>query len=199
VKPRKPSEPGAAPASEGDAAPGERPSPRIRPTRADWHVRPAAHEDVEQVAAAVAKLLVELGGKAPDLQAMRETTQALLEEPEAGVVLIATAEGVVVGMLGVSWQTAIHIPGRYALIQDLWVHPAWRSNTVGATLLEALFERAREERIERIEVGLPKDSFAGLHATEAFYRRNGFIPLGPRMRLVVPRRPVLARRKQQGE
>ena len=30
-------------------------------------------------------------------------------------------------MLAASWQRAIHVPGRYATIQDLWVTPAWRS------------------------------------------------------------------------
>ena len=34
----------------------------------------------------------------------------------------------------------------------------------------------------RVEVGLPRESFAGIRATEAFYLRNGFEPLGPRMR-----------------
>ncbi len=34
----------------------------------------------------------------------------------------------------------------------------------------------------RIEVGLPRETFAAIGATEAFYRVNGFEHLGPRMR-----------------
>jgi GNAT superfamily N-acetyltransferase len=92
----------------------------------------------------------------------------------------------ILGVLGASWQSAIHVAGRYALIQDLWVHRAWRGSGVGGGLLAALFERARERGIGRVEVGLPRASFAGLEATEAFYRANGFTALGTRMRRSLP-------------
>ncbi len=102
---------------------------------------------------------------------------------QAGALLVAEGDGALVGVLAASWQSAMHVPGRYALIQDLWVHPAWRSGGVGAGLLAALFELARERGLARVEVGLPGERFAGLAATEAFYLANGFTPLGPRMRL----------------
>jgi GNAT superfamily N-acetyltransferase len=152
---------------------------------APWRVRGASLEDCGQIASAVARLLVELGGTPPDAAAMRATTQALLENPDQGAIVVAEADDALVGVLAASWQTAIHIPGRYALIQDLWVHQARRSNAIGAALLAALFALARQQRIERVEVGLPRDGFAGLDATQAFYERNGFALHGPRMRLVL--------------
>ncbi len=85
-------------------------------------------------------------------------------------------------MLAASWQHALHVPGRYGTVQDLWVDPAWRSRAIGRDLLEALFALAREQGIPRIEVGLPQDSFAAIEATRSFYLANGFAPLGPRMR-----------------
>jgi GNAT superfamily N-acetyltransferase len=92
------------------------------------------------------------------------------------------ALGSLVGVLSMSWQCAIHTPGRYALIQDLWVRPGWRGSGVGAGLLAALFALARERGVPRVEVGLPRESFAAVAATEAFYVANGFTGLGPRMR-----------------
>jgi GNAT superfamily N-acetyltransferase len=164
--------------SEPKAVPGD------RPCAPAWTVRLATAADVAQVAAAVAELLLELGGTPPDQQAMRATAHTLIEDRDAGTVLVADADAALVGVLAASWQTAIHIPGRYALIQDLWVHPSWRSQQIGAVLVAALLELAGQAGVERIEVGLPRESFAGLAATEAFYQRNGFAPLGPRMRLV---------------
>ena len=38
----------------------------------------------------------------------------------------------------------------------------------------------------RIEVGLPRERFAGLDATAAFYLANDFTPLGARMRWGIP-------------
>ena len=102
--------------------------------------------------------------------------------------------GAIVGVLGASWQSAIHIPGRYALIQDLWVHPSWRGAGVGGGLLAALFELARRAGIACVEVGLPRERFAGLAATEAFYLANGFTPLGARMRRGAPMNGTRMRR-----
>jgi len=148
----------------------------------EWRVRPAGHSDVEAVAVAVRELLLELGGAPPELQAMQAATRTLIGSPEAGAVLVAQAGEGVVGVLGASWQMAIHVPGPYALIQDLWVERAWRGRAVGAGLLEALFELARSEELARVEVGLPRESFARFAATEAFYLGNGFTANGPRLR-----------------
>jgi GNAT superfamily N-acetyltransferase len=148
-----------------------------------WHVRPARHGDVEAVAAAVRELLMELAGTCPATPAMEAATRALLEDGEAGALLLAEADdGTLVGVLAASWQIAIHVPGAHALIQDLWVHPSWRSKAIGAALIEAVVDLAREKGFKRLDVGLPLESFSHFEATEAFYLTNGFTPNGPRMR-----------------
>jgi GNAT superfamily N-acetyltransferase len=174
-----PIEPDAA-RDEPDEAPGV-----VRGTPG-WCVRAARPQDVGEIAAAVAELLAELDSPPPPASAMCAAVRALLGDGDAGAVLVAETDGALVGVIAASWQTAIHVPGRYGLIQDLWVSPSWRGNAIGAALLEALCERARREGIERIEVGLPREGFASLGATAAFYRRNGFASLGARMRMVLP-------------
>jgi GNAT superfamily N-acetyltransferase len=151
-------------------------------------VRAATHEDLPAIVAAVGGLLIELGSRPPRTSEMLETGQALLEEPRLGALLVAEAGGeslvAIVGVLTASYQLALHVPGRYVLIQDLWVDPAWRGRSVGRELLGALFQLAREQGMARAEVGLPRESFAGIRATEGFYVHNGFEHLGARMRLV---------------
>ncbi len=168
-------------------------------------VRAATHEDLPAIVAAVGELLTELGSRPPSSSQMLQTARALLEDPRLGALLLAEREpasgvvpvsdggresdaggeeGVVVGVLIASYQLALHVPGRYALIQDLWVHPSWRSRSVGRELVGALFELAREQGMARAEVGLPRESFAGIRETEGFYARNGFEHLGSRMRRV---------------
>jgi GNAT superfamily N-acetyltransferase len=154
----------------------------VRAGSSSWRVRGATSRDVAAVATAVGELLRELGGASPPLPAMEAAARALLDDPQAGALLVAEEGGAIVGVLGASWQSAIHIPGRYALIQDLWVRPARRGGGVGAGLLAALFELAREEGLACVEVGLPRERFADLAATEAFYLANGFTPLSARMR-----------------
>lgn len=145
-------------------------------------VRPAGSEDVEGVATAVSSLLDELGGRMPSRTEMEAEVQALLDDPQGGSVLIAEADGKIVGVLTASWQRAIHVPGVYATIQDLWVDEDWRSRGVGAELVEAIASQARTRGVSRLEVGLPRETFAAIASTESFYKRNGFEHLGPRMR-----------------
>jgi para-aminobenzoate synthetase len=149
-----------------------------------WEVREATEADVGAVAAAVGELLVELSGGGPAAVDLETATLELVRDRGMGALLVAEAGGEdgIVGVLAASWQHAIHVPGRYGTIQDLWVDPEWRSRAVGHDLVEALCALAREEGAKRIEVGLPREDFGRIAATEAFYRANGFEHLGPRMR-----------------
>jgi len=152
---------------------------------AEWTVRPATDADVGAVAAAVERLLIELGGKRPPRVELEAEVRVAVEGPGIGATIVAEAGGKIVGVLSASWQRALHVPGRYATIQDLWVDPEWRSRKVGAGLSDGLADLCREQGVSRIEVGLPRESFAAIGATEAFYRANGFEHLGPRMRRVL--------------
>lgn len=156
------------------------------PVATQTTVREAGAADVEKIAAAVESLLAELGGRCPARSELEAEARALLEDPEGGSVLIAEADGRIVGVLSASWQRAIHVPGVYATIQDLWVDEDWRSRGVGAELVEAIASQARARGVDRLEVGLPRETFAAIASTESFYRRNGFEPLGPRMRRLLP-------------
>jgi GNAT superfamily N-acetyltransferase len=183
---------GAAPI-EPDAAP---PS-----ALATWEVREASLADVPAVAAAVGDLLVELGGTPASASALEGAARTLVEDRDAGALLVADADtlkgtpsgappmtgggqagGELVGVLGASWQHAVRVPGRYGLIQELWVHPAWRGRTIGGDLVVALLDLARARDVARVEVGLPGERFPHLAATEAFYLNNGFATIGSRMR-----------------
>jgi GNAT superfamily N-acetyltransferase len=149
-------------------------------------IREAGEADIAAVADAVEELLVELGGSRPARGEVEAEVRAIVGDPRAGLLLVAEAEGAIAGVLCASWQRAIHVPGRYATIQDLWVDAAHRSNGIGAELVAAMVAKAGEQGVARIEVGLPKESFAAIRATEAFYLGNGFEHLGPRMRKLVP-------------
>jgi branched-chain amino acid aminotransferase len=150
---------------------------------ANARIRRAIEDDAAAIATAVEALLIELGGERPSVAALQEGARTLAADTEAGALLVAESDDEsVVGILAASWQYAIHVPGHYGTIQDLWVHPEWRSRALGHELILALVKEATEKGVPRLEVGLPQESFAQLAATERFYRENSFTPLGPRMR-----------------
>jgi GNAT superfamily N-acetyltransferase len=158
---------------------------RPGPEAVGWTVRPATAADTVAVAAAVEALLVELGGRRPPRADLEAEIRAVLEDPGVGVLIVAEAAGEIVGVLSASWQRALHVPGRYATIQDLWADPDWRSRGVGAGLVDELVALCGKQGVARIEVGLPRESFDAIRATEAFYLGNGFEQLGPRLRRLI--------------
>lgn len=148
----------------------------------DWEIREATHADVPAIVVGINSLLEELGGKPSPADVLEQTAHTLVDDGNAGVLLVAENLNEIVGVLAVSWQIAMRVPGRYGLIQELWVHPAFRGMAIGGHLVVALFDIARSQGIRRLEVGLPSERFPHLGATEAFYVDNGFATIGTRMR-----------------
>jgi GNAT superfamily N-acetyltransferase len=146
-------------------------------------VRPARPDEAAAVAGAVRALLEELGATPPAREAMEASARAVIADPGLGAVLVAEADGALVGVLAASWPAAIHAGGAYGLIQDLWVAAPWRSRGLGADLVDAFLAlAAARPGVARVEVGIPRDGFPALAATRRFYERCGFDVVGARMR-----------------
>ena len=88
-------------------------------------MREATEADAPAAAAAIGELLVELSGGGPPPEELEAASAELVRDRGMGALLVAEAGGEdgIVGVLAASWQHAIHVPGRYGTIQDLWVHP----------------------------------------------------------------------------
>jgi GNAT superfamily N-acetyltransferase len=182
--------------------------PAIAPGTSGWEVRRARPADAAAVATGVAALLCELGATPPSHAAIESEARAHIEDPSLGIVLIASATpapevsshlattdvdncelaggGELVGVLTASWARAIQVPGRMLTIEVLWTRREWRGRAVGAGLVDALAPIASGAGAARVEVGLPRESFDAIRATERFYLANGFERLGPRMRKAFP-------------
>jgi GNAT superfamily N-acetyltransferase len=157
--------------------------PATPPGTSGWNVRRARPSDAAAVATGVAALLCELGATPPSHTAIGDEARAHIDDPTLGIVLIAVGDdGELVGVLTASWARAIQVPGRMLTIEVLWTRREWRGRSVGAGLVDALAEAAVDAGAARVEVGLPRESFDALRATERFYLANGFERLGPRMR-----------------
>jgi GNAT superfamily N-acetyltransferase len=157
--------------------------PAVTPGRSGWDVRRARRSDSAAVATGVAALLCELGATPPSHTAIEDEARAHIDDPTLGIVLIAVGDGgELVGVLTASWARAIQVPGRMLTIEVLWTRREWRGRAVGAGLVDAIAEAAVDAGAARVEVGLPRESFEALRATERFYLANGFERLGPRMR-----------------
>ena len=77
---------------------------------------------------------------------------------------------------------AIYAGGRFGEITELYVVPEARSTGVAAALVAAAVRVAGDKGWRRLEVGAPAQP--AWARTLAFYERQGFAPVGPRLRRI---------------
>jgi ribosomal protein S18 acetylase RimI-like enzyme len=96
--------------------------------------------------------------------------KALRKAVEAGEleVLVARAEGRVVGVAVVAYHLSVSAAGLFASIEDLYVRPDARHRGVGRALLEAVEERCASHGVSYVEVQVEDDEAA------AFYTALGY-------------------------
>jgi GNAT superfamily N-acetyltransferase len=93
-----------------------------------------------------------------------------------------------VGVLTLTEAIAVYAGGRYGIISELYVAPALRGTKVGRELLEAAKAYGRSRGWRRLDVTAPPE--ARWQRTVAFYKRNGFVFTGPKLRCALPPPPV---------
>ena len=149
----------------------------------DLAIRVADRADAALVAGFVHGLLSEL---APDadlsLAEIGRTTDALIGEEDLTGLLAFRGEHPV-GLLMVNVCMAIYAGGRFGEITELYVDPAERSGGVASALVEAACAMARARGWRRLEVGAPDQP--AWRRTLAFYLREGFVEVGPRLKKIV--------------
>lgn len=137
-------------------------------------------EDAKLAAEFVARLIAELApGHLPDLSVLTDTAQRLLSGPT--VTGLAAFDGErAVGVLMLNECAAIYAGGRFGEITELYVVPEFRSRGVARRLVAAADDLAATSGWRRLEVGAPDQP--AWARTKAFYEREGFSEVGPRLK-----------------
>lgn len=140
-------------------------------------IREAEGRDAPVVAGLVAALLSELSGK--DVVGLGAVTETVLQREDV-TGLLAFDAATPVGVLMLNQCAAIYAGGMFGEISELYVTRDWRSHGVASVLLARAQSIARVRGWRRLEVGAPgQPDWA---RTLAFYRREGFDEVGPRLR-----------------
>lgn len=95
-----------------------------------------------------------------------------------------------IGFVSVCESCSLYAGGRFGIVQEFYVQPAWRSRAVGAGLLQALVECARQQQWLRLELCTPP--LPAFERTVAFYRANGFERTGGYKMKLLLETPVAA-------
>ncbi len=134
------------------------------------------------VATLVDRLIKELGGEGLPLDEASKACHRLISEPDSGAVVVGTdGSGKISAICCMSYQLATRTLGRYAIVQEMYVSPAFRSRGVGGDLFSYAQDVAAEAGCSVVELGTPP---AG-ELQERFYESQGFSAVGLRMRKVM--------------
>jgi GNAT superfamily N-acetyltransferase len=142
--------------------------------------------DSDAIFAIVLELLEELGEEKEDLGGLRvEKVRAdwTAREGDIDVLGARDTHGKLVGLLTLTQAFAIYANGRYGIIDEMYVTPAYRSAGIGHRLIAAAREIGREKGWQRIDVTTPESERWA--RTRRFYQREGFTYAGAKLKLNV--------------
>lgn len=147
------------------------------------HIQPALPADAHVIAAMVGELLHEIMAAVSDkvFHFDHHETEARARVWLADgsyLVLLAKAEGAVVGFLALYQSYALYTEGVYGTIPEFYVRPSHRSRGIGTALMAESKKVGQARGWRRLEVTTPP--LPQFDRTLAFYQRQGFTISGGR-------------------
>ncbi len=110
-----------------------------------------------------------------------DTFRKMLDDDDAGTVFVAEEDGVMLGLVTLSYPLAIRCGGPYSSIEEFIVTEQARGKGVGGALLEAAVTKATEKGCYELLVSRPSD--LGLPV----YIRHGWKDDGKALLMHLPR------------
>ena len=148
-------------------------------------IRKAVPDDAPDVARMVKALTDEIialiGNEHFDVDERVSATLArqwISEGRYAAYLAVDDANDGTIGLATLCETRSVYAQGVFGIIQEFYVAPPWRSQEVGARLVEACVQHGLEAGWKRLELATPPlPEFA---RTVSFYKDNGFEPTGGR-------------------
>ncbi|MGF1569951.1 MAG: GNAT family N-acetyltransferase [Nodosilinea sp.] len=113
------------------------------------------------------------------VDALMDTCQLIHNHSEYGFILVATRDGLIVGVAYASSVLSLEHGGWSGWLDELYVLPEWRGHGIGTRLLDAVITGA----IERGWIALDLEVDIGHQRAVSLYASRGFQPVH-RSRLV---------------
>lgn len=149
-------------------------------------IRQSTPDDLPVVLDLVERLLRELGEEGDELGVLDTAYISHLWGGERDRTLAFLAEdssGRPVGVATIAVAFAVYANGHYGIINEMYVVPEYRSEGVGAQLVNAIATYGRQQGWRRIDVTAPESD--RWIRTRRFYESQGFVFTGPKLKLVL--------------
>lgn len=139
----------------------------------DYTIRVARPEDIPGMCELLADLFSLESDFEPDVEKQRKGLGMLMMEPaRTSLVLVAAAQGQVIGMATVQALVSTAEGGRVGLVEDVIVDKRFRCRTVGTLLIEGIIAWSREQGFTRLQLLADRENHQALN----FYTSRGLTP-----------------------
>lgn len=134
------------------------------------HIEKAILADIPALSALLSDLFSQEEEFTPNPQAQSKGLAEIINNPEAGAILLARQGGQVLGMVNLLFTVSTALGERVALLEDMVVSPQSRGAGVGTQLLAEAIAFARAHRCKRITLLTDRAN----EAAQRYYERQGF-------------------------
>lgn len=133
-------------------------------------IRPASVADIGRLAALLSILFAQEADFTPDPERQSRGLRLIIGNPETGRILCAMDGAEITGMVSILFSVSTAEGGKSAWMEDMIVHPKRRGRGIGAQLLQAAIQAAREAGCKRITLLTDSTNEGAMK----FYARAGF-------------------------
>ncbi|MFM0045628.1 GNAT family N-acetyltransferase [Paraburkholderia sediminicola] len=144
-------------------------------------LRRSTPDDVAAVGRLVECLFAELNDGQAGPAYQTSSVERVLQDTERSFGYLAFDDQDPVGILLMTDGVAIFAGGAFGQITELYVTPEFRSKGIAAMLMHQAADFGRSRGWRRLDVGAPHQP--RWHRTLGFYLSEGFVEVGPRLRL----------------
>lgn len=130
----------------------------------------AVPADVPALSDSLSILFAQEAEFTPDHAAQVRGLDRIINNPEAGMVLVARDGDTVVGMVSLLFTVSTALGAKVALLEDMVVSPRARGAGLGSQLLEQVISLVRNQGCKRITLLTDRAN----ESAQRFYRRHGF-------------------------
>lgn len=130
----------------------------------------AAPADLPAMAGLLAVLFAQESEFTPDPAVQARGLALILEQPGAGLLLVARVEGTVVGMVNLLYTVSTALGAKVAVLEDVVVAPDHRNQGVGSLLLRAALDEVVAAGCKRVTLATDAHNLGA----QRLYQRLGF-------------------------
>lgn len=134
------------------------------------NMRIATDEDIGRLSHLLEILFSQEKEFTPNAALQEAGLRAIISTPQVGEIMLAEAEGRIIGMVSLLYTVSTALGARVAILEDMIVDPDFRRRGVGSQLLEYALQISRERECARVTLLTDADN-TGAHR---FYERFGF-------------------------